>query len=442
MIGHAPHMVTPHPGPLSAAVIERLRNVESQAGNTQGLSAHPPVFARAEGAVIEDPDGNRFLDMVAGFGSLNLGHSHPAIVAAAQRQLAEGQQAMSMASTVRTDLIERLSTSVPGLTRVLLGTSGTEAAETALKLARRATGKVGVLAFAGGFHGRTMGALGLMGRGDQRSGVGPLSPVTHLPYPHALRSAFGSDPKTVAEVTLELIDSQLGNPAGGWDQVGAVVVEPVQGNGGMVPAPTGFLTGLRDVCSRHDVLLVVDEVMSGFHRTGSPFALLHEAVEPDLVILGKSLSAGLPLSAVLARESVASSTAPGTETSTYAGNLVSCAAALAADDVYRAENMSAVAEALGEFLIGRLRDELDGHPSVAEVRGLGLMLGLEFSGPDGAPLEIARQVSEACVQRGLLVYPGGHFGNVIGMLPPLIATKEQLATAVDVLVAELRSIGP
>lgn len=440
MIGPAPHMATPHPGPRSAAIIERLRNAEGQPGLSYGLSAAPPVLARAEGAVIEDPDGNRFLDMVAGFGSLNLGHSHPAIVGAAQRQLAEGQQAMSMVSPVRTELIERLSTLIPGLTRVMLGASGSEATETALKLARRATGKPGVLAFAGGFHGRTMGALGLMGRDDQRAGLGPLGSVIHIPFPHALHSAFGSDPKTVAEMTLDLIDVQLGDPAGGWGLVGAVVIEPVQGNGGMVPAPQGFLTGLREVCSRHGVLLVVDEVMSGFHRTGRTFALLHDGVDPDLVILGKSLSAGLPLSAVLARESVTASSPPGTETSTYAGNLVSCAAALAADDVYRAENLSAVAAVLGGSLLGRLRDDLGKDPFVAEIRGLGLMVGVEFGAPDGSPLEIARQVSEACVRRGLLVYPGGHYGNVIGMLPPLIATEEQLETAVGILGSALQSI--
>jgi 4-aminobutyrate aminotransferase len=285
-----------------------------------------------------------------------------------------------------------------------------------------------------------MGALGLMGRGAQRTGLGQLGSVIHIPFPHALHSAFGSDPKTVAERTLDLIDIQFGDPSGGWDLIGAVVIEPVQGNGGMVPAPPGFLTGLREVCSRHSVLLVIDEVMSGFHRTGRPFALMHDEVDPDLVILGKSLSAGLPLSGVLASESVTSSTAPGTETSTYAGNLVSCAAALAADEVYRAENMSAVAEARGRFLLGHLGDELGDHPWVAEIRGLGLMVGVELSGPDGSPLEVAKQVSEACVQRGLLVYPGGHYGNVIGMLPPLVATEEQLGTAVGILGAALRSI--
>ena len=442
MIGEAPHIETPHPGPRSREVTERLRKVEAHPGLTFGLAGVPPVLARAEGAVIEDPDGNRFLDMVAGFGSLNLGHSHPQIVEAVVSQVALGQQAMSMASTVRTELLERLATLVPGASDVMLGASGSEATEIALKLCRRATGKPGVLAFSGGFHGRTMGALALMGRGDQRTGLGPLAPVIHVPFPHALRSPFGSDPETVTEVTLELIDGQLGDPAGGWDLIGTIVVEPVQGTGGMIPAPVGFLSGLREVCDRHDVLLVIDEVMSGFHRTGRTFAMFHdEGVAPDLVVLGKSLSAGLPLSGVLARPEVVEATGSGTETSTYAGNLVSCAAALAADRVYEDERMSAAADSKGRLLLDRLDAVLGSRDDVAEIRGLGLMVGVELVNDDGSPKPVARRISEGCVQRGLLVYPGGHHGNVVGMLPPLVATDEQLVTAADVLGSVIDQVG-
>jgi len=317
--------------------------------------------------------------MVAGFGSLNLGHSHPAVVAAASRQLALGQQAMSMASPVRVELIERLSRMVPGLPRVMLGASGSEAAEMALKLARRATGKPGVIAFGGGFHGRTLGALALMGRAVQRAGLGTLGPVIHLPYPDPFRSPFGCNADSVSAITLELIDRQLADPAGGWDQVGAVMVEPVQGNGGMIPAPPGFLTGLREVCSRHGVLLICDEVMSGFHRTGKRFSFEHDAnVSPDIVVMGKSLSAGLPLSGVLISDAVAAASPKGTESSTYAGNLVSCAAALAALDVYESESISEIAADRGAFLLTRLREELGAHPSAGEVRGRGMMVAVEL----------------------------------------------------------------
>jgi 4-aminobutyrate aminotransferase-like enzyme len=422
-------------------VIKRIRDAEVAAGLTFGLATEPPVMERGEGAVIEDPDGNRFLDMVAGFGSLNLGHSHPEVVEATTRQLALGQQAMSMASPLRTDLVERLSTLVPGLPMVLLGASGSEATETALKLARRITGKAGVIAFSGGFHGRTLGALALMGRADQRTGMGVLGPVVHLPYPHAFRSPFGRDEKTVVSTTLDLIDSQLGDPAGGWDQIGLVMIEPVQGNGGMIPAPLGFVAGLREVCSRHDLLLVADEVMSGFHRTGRRFAFEHDpGVVPDLVIMGKSLSAGLPLSGVLASESIARASPPGTETSTYAGNLVSCAAALAAHEVYEREDMSVAAATLGEHLMGELRGAIGGHPAVGDIRGRGLMVAVELVEEDGEPRPVARAVSHACVRRGLLVYPGGHHGNVVAMLPPLISTTGQLSTAATVLASALDEV--
>ena len=436
MLNDAPHITTPHPGPLSREIIRRTRASEAAACLTFGLADFPPVLARAAGAVIEDPDGNRFLDMVAGFGSLNLGHSHPAVVAAASGQLALGQQAMSMASPVRVELIERLSRMLPGLPRVMLGASGSEAAEMALKLARRATGKSGVIAFAGGFHGRTMGALALMGRATQRIGLGTLGPVIHLPYPDPFRSPFGYNADSVSAITLELIDRQLADPAGGWDQVGAVMVEPVQGNGGMIPAPPGFLTGLREVCSRHGVLLICDEVMSGFHRTGNLFSFEHDAnVSPDIVVMGKSLSAGLPLSGVLISDTVAAASPNGTESSTYAGNLVSCAAALAALDVYESGFMSEIAADRGAFLLARLQAVLGAHPAVGEIRGRGLMVAVELveDADSRAPAPVARKISDACVSRGLLVYPGGHNGNVVAMLPPLIASNEQLSTAVRVL---------
>ncbi len=441
MLGPAPHIAVPHPGPRSRAVIDRIRATEAAAGLTFGLADVPPVFARAEGCVIEDPDGNRFLDMVAGFGSLNLGHSHPALVEAVTRQVVDGQQAMSMVSTVRAELIGVLSALIPGLPMVMLGASGSEAAETALKLARRATGKPGVLAFSGGFHGRTMGALALMGRAGQRSGLGQLGPVIHLPYPHAFRSPFGSDATTVSDITLELIDSQLSDPAGGWDQIGLVMMEPVQGNGGMIPAPAGFMAGLRQICDRHHLVLVSDEVMSGFHRTGRRFAFEHdEGVTPDVVVMGKSLSAGLPLSGVLVSEEIARANPAGTESSTYAGNLVSCASALAAHRVYAEHDMSAVAAVRGDHLLSELRSTLEGRPHVGEIRGRGLMVAVDLVTTGNEPLPVARAVSHASVARGLLVYPGGHHGNVVAMLPPIVATEDQLSTAVEVLSGVLSTV--
>lgn len=439
-----PLMRTPHPGPASRAIIESLRRAEVPAGLSFGLGDHPPVLARAEGAVIEDPDGNRFLDMVAGFGSLSLGHSHPRIVAACVEQLSAAQQAMSMVSVIRTELLTRLSGLVGPGYRAILGASGSEAVEIALKLVRRATGRTGVVAFTGGFHGRTMGALALMGRGSQRAGLGSLgTEVYHLPYPDPYRSPLAADGRDVSRATIDLLRSYLDDPAGGWAPIGAVIVEPVQGNGGMIPAPPGFLTELREVCATYDIRLVVDEVMSGFHRTGHLFAFEADPdVEPDIVVVGKSLSAGLPLSACLVADDLAGATPAGTETSTYAGNLVSCAAAHAALDLYEETDMSQRAASLGKVLMDALHKSLRGHLNVGQIRGRGLMVGVELvENPETrSPLAAARFISEATLRRGLLVYPGGHYGNVIGFLPPLVATEDQLTTAGQILAGALQEL--
>jgi len=433
----APVITTPHPGPRTREIVQRLAEVEVGAGLSHGLADDPVVLEHAAGAVITDPDGNRFLDMVAGFGSLSLGHSHPELVAAVQHQVGRGQQAMSIAATVRTELIERLAGLGDGDYRVILAASGSEAAEVALKMVRRATGRHGVVAFAGGFHGRTMGALTLMGRASQRDGLGALiAGVVHLPYPDPYRSPFGTDPKEVAETTLALLDQQLGDPASGWMDIGAVIVEAVQGNGGMIPAPDGFLSGLRAVCDRHGVLLIADEVMSGFHRTGDRFAYEHDhEVRPDIVVLGKSLSAGLPLSGCLVEASLSAASPAGTESSTYAGNLVSCASALAALEVYRSGDFSAKARRLGDHFQGALTDALAEHDNVGEIRGRGLMVAIELveDRTSRAPLQVARAVSDLAVRRGLLLYPGGHHGNVLGFLPPLIVTPDQLTTCVSIV---------
>jgi len=433
----APAISIPHPGPKSRAIIERLSAVEARSGLTFGMADSPVVLESARGAVITDPDGNRFLDMVAGFGSLNLGHSHPDITQAVARQAALGSQAMSFTSEIRVELLESLVATQPADFRAILASSGSEAVETALKLARRATGRSGIVGFSGGFHGRTVGALALMGKHSQRDGLGSLGQaVTHLPFPDPYRSPLGASPEAVASTTLALLDHQLGDPASGWDRTAAVIIEPVQGNGGMIPAPPGFLTGLRTICDRHGVLLIVDEVMSGFHRTGTRFAFEHDAdVRPDIIVLGKSLSAGLPLAGCLVSKAVSDANPQGVETSTYAGNLVSCAAAVAASAVYDRDDMSSRAAQLGQVLLEQLTSTFGDHPLVGDVRGRGLMAAIELVSDRETkePIPAARSVSNAAIMNGLLVYPGGHHGNVIGFLPPLIATADELGRAVEVL---------
>ena len=222
--------------------------------------------------------------------------------------------------------------------------------------------------------------------------------------------------------------------------VGAVIVEPVQGNGGMIPAPDGFMTGLREVCDRHGVLLIADEVMSGFHRTGTTFAFEHDDIAPDIVVLGKSLSAGLPLSGCLVRAEIGEANPAGTETSTYAGNLVASASALAALTTYASHDFSRDARRLGAHFVDALRSSLGPHPNVGDVRGRGLMVAVELVDDVATrePLTIARAISDLAVRRGLLLYPGGHHGNVLAFLPPLIVTEEQLDTCVGIVADILR----
>jgi len=345
-----------------------------------------------------------------------------------------------MGSGVRTELLERMAGLVEGDYRVILAASGSEAAEVAIKMVRRATGRQGIVAFSGGFHGRTMGALTLMGRQSQRDGLGTLlAGAVHLPFPDPYRSPFGTDAQTVSDTTLALLDQQLGDPASGWMPVGAVIIESVQGNGGMIPTPPGFMSGLREVCTRHGVMLIADEVMSGFHRTGKLFAYQHDDdVDPDFVVLGKSLSAGLPLSGCLVKTSVSEMSPAGTESSTYAGNLVACASALAAFDVYESVDMSRQAQDLGDFFQAELRSTVGNHLNVGQIRGQGLMVAVELvtDRESRTPLQIARAISHRAVERGLLLYPGGHYGNVLAFLPPLIATQEQLSTCAS-MVGEL-----
>ena len=306
-----------------------------------------------------------------------------------------------------------------------------------MKMARRATGRHGIIAFSGGFHGRTMGALTLMGRSSQRDGLGTLlAGAIHVPYPDPFRSPFGTDPKQVADDTLALLDHQLGDPASGWPSIGAVIIEPVQGNGGMIPSPLGFMRGLRDVCRSHGVLLIADEVMSGFHRTGRLFAYQHdEDVDPDIVVMGKSLSAGLPLAGCLVRAEVAEANPAGTESSTYAGNLVSCAAALAALDEYEAMGASDIATQLGDHFHAELVRVLGDHPRVGEIRHRGMMHAVELveDRQSRMPRPVARQISDAAVRAGVLVYPGGHHGNVVAFLPALVTTPTQLTTGAEIV---------
>lgn len=405
--------------------------------------ATPVQVARGAGVHLYDTDGRRHLDFTAGIGVTSTGHCHPRVVAAAQEQvgtLIHGQYTTVMHQPLLR-LTERLGDVLPaGMDRVFFLNSGSEAVEASVRLARHATGRPTIVAFDGGFHGRTMGAAALTTSGAKiRAGVGPMmGGVAFAPFPHAFRYGW-SEEQAVAFCLTEL-DRILVTAAPARD-VAAFIVEPVLGEGGYVPTPPAFLQGLRERADAHGILLIADEVQTGYGRTGKFWGHQHTAgLTPDILITAKGLASGFPLSAIAAPESIMAKALPGSQGGTYGGNAVACAAALATLDVIRDENLVANAAEQGLRLLEGLRKVAAEHPGIADVRGLGLMVGNEFVTADGAPdAAAASRAQAAAVERGLLLLTCGPFGNVVRMIPALIVTADQVDEGVRLWQEAVRS---
>jgi len=433
-----PDIFTELPGPRARAVIERDRAVLSPS-YTRG---YPLVAARGEGAIVEDVDGNRFLDFNAGIAVCSTGHCHPRVVEAIRRQAGE---LIHMSGTdfyyeSMVTLAERLAASAPGggARRVYFGNSGTEAVEAAMKLARYRTGREKFIAFFGGFHGRTLGALSLTAsKVVQRRGFGPLVPgVHHVPYPYPYR--FAGSAEECAEATLAAIE-QLFRSTVPADEVAAVVVEPIQGEGGYVVPPPRFFAGLQELARRHGILIVADEVQCGVGRTGRMWASEHFGLVPDILVSAKGLASGMPLGAMIARAELMN-WGPGAHASTFGGNPVAVAAALATLELVE-ESLMENARRMGELLMGRMREWPGRFRHVGEVRGLGLMIGIEFvrdgESKERAP-ELRDRVVDMAFQRGLLVLGAGP--NSIRLSPPLMVSEDQCRFALDTLERCLAAI--
>lgn len=395
--------------------------------------ATPVQAARGKGAYLYDTDGRRHLDFTAGIGVTSTGHCHPRVVAAAQEQvgtLIHGQYTTVMHQPLLR-LTERLGDVLPaGLDSVFFLNSGSEAVEASVRLARHATGRPLVVAFDGGFHGRTMGAAALTTSGAKiRAGIGPMmGGVEFAPFPYAFRYGWSED-EAVAFCLREL-DRLLVTAAPASD-VAAFLIEPVLGEGGYVPTPPAFLAGLRERADAHGILLIADEVQTGFGRTGRFWGHQHAGVTPDVLITAKGLASGFPLSAIAAPGPLMAKARPGSQGGTYGGNAVACAAALATIDVIEDEGLVANAADQGLRLLEGLRKVAADRPGIADVRGLGLMVGNEFCTPDGVPdAAAAGRAHAAAAERGLLLLTCGPFGNVVRMIPPLIVTADQVDDAI------------
>jgi len=422
------------PGPRARRIIERDRKVISPSYTR----SYPLVAKRGEGAIVEDVDGNRFLDFNAGIAVVATGHCHPRVVDAIQRQAAD---LVHMSGTDfyyenMVALAEKLAEIAPGggERRVSFGNSGTEAIEAALKLARYSTGREKFIAFLGAFHGRTLGSLALTAsKPAQRRGFSPLMPgVHHIPYAYCYRCAYGKSPDTCAVECAKVIEDQLVKTILPADEVAAIVVEPVQGEGGYVVPPQKFFDELARIAKRFGMLLVFDEVQSGIGRTGKMWAAEHFQASPDILAVAKGIASGLPLGATVARADLMT-WPPGAHASTFGGNPVACAAALTTIELLEQDLVDNAAR-MGAYIMDRLRDWPARYPVVGDVRGLGLMIGIELvrdrQTRERAP-EIRDRVISLAFERGLLVLGAGP--NTIRLCPPLVISRDQAAFAVDVL---------
>lgn len=429
-----PRVVTSLPGPKAQQVIDYDHKFMSPSLTRD----YPMVAERAHGAIVEDPDGNAFLDFAAGIAVCSTGHCHPKVVAAVQKQAAE------LIHIAGTDfyhhhmpmLAERLVATMPKSHhwKVFFGNSGTEAVEGAIKLARYHTKRDKLIAFYGCFHGRTLGSLSLTAsKSTQRKKFGALlGGVEHIPYPYAYRCTQGHTNETCGSEVIEVLEQQIFKRLFAPEEVAAIIVEPIQGEGGFIPAPASFLQELQRICNKHGIMLILDEVQAGMGRTGKIWAYDHAGITPDIVLTAKGIASGMPISAFIAKDEVMS-WKPGSHGTTYGGNPVCVAAAMATLDLVESEYMEN-AEKIGNYIFGKISDWPKRFKVVGDVRGKGLMIGTEIV-KNQQMKERAHDLRDHIVvnafRHGLLTLGSGE--NSIRMSPPLLIDKEQADCAIGIM---------
>jgi len=437
---------------MEPRVISRTEDLLARrnAAVPRGVANAAPIFVqRAEQAVLRDVEGREYLDFAGGLGVLNVGHRHPAILQALRAQLEHYLHTCFHVAMYEpyVALAERLNALTPGTfaKKTLLTNSGAEAVENAVKIARAATGRCAILCFEHAFHGRTLLGLSLTSKVmPYKAGFGPFVPeVYRVPYPYPYRCTLEHEGRSCTAHTIAAIEQAfrvLVDPA----DVAAVLIEPVTGEGGFIVPPADFLPALAALCRRYGILLIADEVQTGIGRTGRLFAVEHAAVEPDLIVTGKSLAAGLPLASVTGRAELMDAPQAGGLGGTYGGNPLACAAALAVLDVMEREGLPARAGAIGNIVMARFRTWQERFPFIGDVRGLGAMCGIELvedrrtKAPAAA---LTAAVLAACLQRGLLVLKSGVYDNVVRLLLPLVMTDAELERGLGILQESLAHEG-
>jgi 4-aminobutyrate aminotransferase / (S)-3-amino-2-methylpropionate transaminase / 5-aminovalerate transaminase len=407
-------------------------------------AVQPLVFERAQGATVFDTQGQEYIDCFAGISVVNAGHCNPEVIEAARAQMEKLVHGASYIYHVPpvADFAEKLASVMPGsgLKKSFFGNGGAEAIEGALKLARLYTDKHETIALTMSFHGRTWGALSVTGNAGRKKRGGPYAPgVAFAPVPYAFR-ARSTDEEELVEACTRALEEAIRYHTSG--DVAAFIAEPVLGEGGIIVPPRNYFRAIKQVLDRHGILFIVDEVQTGFGRTGAMFGIEHYGVEPDIVVTAKGIADGFPLSAFTTRDEIAAAFRPGDHLSTFGGNPVSCAAAIANLEFIQREDLPDKARRDGEYVLDRLREMQRRLPAVGDVRGLGLMIGAEMVGEDGAtpaPAQ-AEAVRAHCLEKGVLVGVGGVDGNVVRFQPPLVISREQIDRALQALEESLHEV--
>ncbi len=408
------------------------------------IKVQPITIERAKGALVWDDTGREYVDCFAGISVMNAGHGNSEVIAAAREQMEKLVHCCSYVYHVKAvaDLAEAIARIAPGgrLRKTFFGNSGAEAVEGALKLARLVTGRHEFLSLQMSFHGRTWGSLSVTGNAGRKRRGGPYAPgITFVPAPYVYRSQTPDDPDAVVRQAVKAVEEAIAYST--TRDIAAMIAEPVLGEGGILVPPANYFRELKKVLDAHGILLIVDEVQSGFGRTGKMFAIEHYGIEPDILVMAKGIAAGFPLGAFTARDEIAAAFQPGDHLSTFGGNPVCCAAGFANVQYMLRENLPEKSRQKGEYATALLREKR--LPLVGDIRGLGLMIGMELV-KDAAKTPAAAEanaVREACLRRGVLVGVGGAFGNVLRLQPPLVISKDELDRAIAAVSESLVEVG-
>jgi diaminobutyrate-2-oxoglutarate transaminase len=435
----APKIIVKPPGPKARALLDKQKEIDSRA--VYYPIAIPTAWEAGRGATLRDVDGNTYVDFMAGISVLNVGHSNPYVVEAVKRQLDKLTHALDIPTPERIRLVEKLVEIAPaglrGNSRVLFGgPSGSDAVEGALKVAKFNTKRHAILAFHGAYHGMTSGALSVTTKRSFRTGNLPLLPDIHFaPYAYCYRCAFGKEYPECDMQCTRYVEYLLKDPESGLTDPAAIIVEPIQGEGGFITPPDGYLKELRRICNENNILLIVDEIQSGFGRTGKMFACEHEGITPDVMPIAKAVGGiGIPLAGCIIKKSL-DTWEPGAHLGTFRGNVLACVAGYEAIDFTQRKGLVDRSAIEGDHMMKRLKDLQQETRTIGEVRGKGLMVAAEFVEDKRTKkpgVDLVKKIQLRCFERGVLVWKAGHWPNVVRFLPPLVITRDHIDKGLDV----------